>query len=213
MVLVRGAEAEMEALFELARDNGAQEVRFIPLRQIGKGRQFSEKAPDLIRAFSMLVSILKRRPELSHMLGRDFFSILMTVCRYSRHRTNCGIGRRAVFINADGLIYPCPNQRQSGFCCGHVSDTPLRNLLEESAVCRQVREMYRIERLRDCRGCIFRFWCAGDCRAEALAVSGDPAAPSPYCRALQELMKAAFWLLADGWGGTGTDNRAWSHWN
>jgi radical SAM protein with 4Fe4S-binding SPASM domain len=213
MVLTRDSESEIEALFDLARENGAREVRFIPLRRIGKGKDYRENAPDLVRAFSALVSTVKRRHDLSRMLGRDFFSILMTVCRYSRHRSNCGIGRRVAFVDADGRIYPCPNHRRPDFCCGHISNTPLQTLLEDSPICRRARETYSLERLENCRDCVFRFWCAGDCRAEALAVSGNPAAPSPYCEELQRLMKDMFWLIADGWGATDKDNGAWSHWN
>ena len=203
MVLRRESEEELEAYFDLAIQVGAEEVRFIPLRRLGQGIGHSSEAPDLHLCFQRLVEILRRRPELSRLLGRDYFSILMTACRFSRLRGHCGIARRCLFVDADGSILPCPNHRHAELRCGNVRNTPLATLLETSPVLQSLRARYKLERMPTCRACSFRYWCAGDCRAEALAVSGEPLAPSPYCDTLKRVMKEMFWLIAEDWQGLG----------
>ncbi len=212
MVMTRGCEAQFEPYLDLATRIGAQEVRFIPLRRLGLGGGHADQSPDLASCFRQLVEILRRRPELTQMLHRDFFSILMTACRYSRLRGNCGVGRRCLFVDADGSIYPCPNHRRGDCRCGDVRTTPLATLLDDSAVLGALRERYRLEAMPECRACAFRYWCAGDCRAEALA-AGTPLGPSPYCDALKEIIKEMFWLIAEEWQGLGASRRGVEPWS
>lgn len=212
MVLVKGSEDDLESYFDLAMDIGVQEVRFIPLRQIGKGQDCHSKVPDLYAIFSTLVSLLQRRSELAPYLGRDFYSILMAVCRHSLYRSNCGIGRRVLFVDADGKIYPCPNHRTSVYCCGQVPDVPLNTVLEDAVVLKSIRREDCLKTMTKCCTCSFRYWCAGDCRAEATFAGGDARAPSPYCESLQKIMKEIFWLIADGWGGMRKANCGLTHW-
>ena len=213
MVMTRNSEHELEAYLDLAAKIGVHEVRFIPLRRIGRGAAKSDAVPDLHQCFQRLVEILRRRPELSRLLRRDFFSILMTVCRFSRLRGNCGIGRRCLFIDADGTIFPCPNHRDVQFQCGHVGNMPLAEVLDHSAVLVSLRTQYRLEALSECQKCPFRYWCAGDCRAEALAITGKANAPSPYCAAIKGIMTEVFWLLADGWQGLASRDQEFQPWS
>ena len=213
MVMTRGCEEEFEPYFDLAERTGVQEVRFIPLRRLGLGGDHADESPDLRSCFRQLVEILRRRPELSRMLHRDYFSILMTVCRFSRLRGNCGIARRCLFVDADGSIFPCPNHRDPDCHCGNVRTTPLATLLEASAVLGSLRDRYELEKMPTCRACAFRYWCAGDCRAEALAVTGTPSGPSPYCDDLKHLMEEMFWLIAEDWQGLGAAQRDVEPWS
>jgi mycofactocin biosynthetic radical S-adenosylmethionine protein MftC len=213
MVMTRGCEDEFEPYFDLAMKTGVHEVRFIPLRRIGRGLANSAAVPDLYACFRRLVEILRARPRLSRLLERDFFSILMKVCRISRLRTNCGIGRRCLFVDADGTIFPCPNHRNSELQCGHVLRTPLANVLDDSPVVKSMRLRYRMEEMPTCLECAFRYWCAGDCRAEVLSVTGDPRAPSPYCEPLRKTMTDLFWLIAEGWQGLASTNHNLLPWS
>jgi radical SAM protein with 4Fe4S-binding SPASM domain len=213
MVMTRRSELELESYLDLAIKLGAHEVRFIPLRRIGRGVHSSDESPDLYACFQRLVEIIRRRPELSRLLHRDFFSILMTACRFSRLRGNCGIGRRCLFVNADGAIFPCPNHRADEFRCGHVVNTPLAGILESSVALESIRSEYRLEKTKTCFKCPFCYWCAGDCRAEVLSLTGKPDGPSPYCQSLQQVMKDLFWLIAEDWQGLARKDRDINPWS
>ena len=165
MVITRGSEEQFEAYFDLAVRVGVDEVRFIPLRRIGRGTVHADRVPDLYASFCRLVELLGRRPELARLMARDFFSILMIACRFSRLRDNCGIGRQSLFVDADGSIYPCPNHREPSDSCGNVWERPLASILQTSPVLACFRQRYTLEQMPECRSCAFSHWCAGDCRA------------------------------------------------
>lgn len=181
MVYTRDSLDEIEPFLEMAANAGAHEARLIPLRSVGGGREHAARRPDQIEVLERLLEILERRPELRGLLGRDYFSILMAICRASGRRTGCGIARRVVMLDADGEVYPCPNHARPEHRCGSVLSRPLERIFLDLPVLADMRETYRVEMIQTCRDCAFRHWCAGDCRGEALAVSGIPTSASPHC--------------------------------
>jgi radical SAM protein with 4Fe4S-binding SPASM domain len=203
MVYTRHNTADFEPYLDLALELGVDEARFIPMRIIGKGLEHRSASPDQLQAFTRLVEVLERRPELTGLLKRDWFSITMTVCRFSSPRTGCGIGRKVVFVDADGTLYPCPNHVRPEHACGSLERTPLADLVLRSEVMTRLRDLYQVSRYAGCTTCAFRHWCAGDCRGEVLAATSDPLAPSPHCEELKEVMRRMLWLIASGRTGLG----------
>lgn len=197
MVYDRGNLDQMDAYVNLAQELGAREVRFIPLRLIGRGATAPDRAPDQLAALQHLLDLLARRPTARDLLHRDFFTITREVCRRGGARTNCGIGRKVVFLDADGNVYPCPNHRVEAFCAGNVQHQGLADIVRSSPVMRAVRRDYRVDRYPACRECLVRPWCAGDCRGEVLALHGDPRGPAPHCDEMRELVVELMWLTAD----------------
>jgi len=197
MVFTASNIGEFEAYIDLALKVGAREARFIPLRLMGRGAEMGSDLPDLVQAFEVLAEILSRRPELGRLLRRDFFSILKTVCGHAGARSGCGVGARVIFIDADGRIFPCPNHRQEKLCLGSLADGGLEDLVRGSDVMEEVRQAYRVDNYPGCSGCPFRYWCAGDCRGEALNITGDPFASPPHCDELKALIPRLLWLMAD----------------
>lgn len=197
MVYNRDNTGEFEDYLDLALSLDVNEVRFIPLRRMGRALDCPALAPDQEVAFLHLLDALERRPEARRLLRRDYFTITETVCRYSSRRTNCGIGRKVVFVDADGAVYPCPNHVRPEYCAGNIRDRALGDLVLHSPVFASVREDYQVRRFDDCPDCPFRYWCAGDCRGEVLALTGSRSAPSPHCAELKRLFVRLLWLLAD----------------
>lgn len=194
MVMQYGEENSLEAYFELALQLGVNEVRFIPMRRIGKAYGYNAPSTNLVDYFTSLVKLLKQNPQYKKMLRRDYFSILAHACSYSHLRENCGIGRRVLFINADGKLYPCPNHTQQDHCCGNIRHVPLDTILESDSM-KTMRKFYCMSRLQKCSQCLYRFWCTGDCRAEAATQSIG--APSPYCADIHTIIKELLWMSAD----------------
>jgi len=197
MVYDRDNLGQMEAYADLALELGVTEVRFIPLRLIGRAGEEPGKAPDQLRALDHLLALLQRRPELRPLLKRDFFTITREVCRRGGARGHCGIGRKVVFLDADGSVYPCPNHRLPAFHCGNAVETPLPTLFRDSAVMKAVRRDYRVDRYEGCGECPVRTWCAGDCRGEVLAATGQAHGPAPHCQEMKRLVPTLMWLIAD----------------
>jgi radical SAM protein with 4Fe4S-binding SPASM domain len=207
MVYTRPDACTLERYFDLALRLGVNEARLIPMRAIGRGLDCADALPDQAEVFEDLMDVLARRPDVRPLLGRDFFSILNAVCRHSTPRTGCGIGRKVLFIDADGLVYPCPNHTTPGHVCGDLRQDDIAAIARNSSVLNALRERYQVERYTSCGTCAFRYWCAGDCRGEVLAATGDPLGPSPHCEELRTVIKEMLWLAAenDGRLGGGSD--------
>lgn len=197
MVYHRDNLADLEPYLDLALALGVQEARFIPMRAIGAGHALRERLPDPWKAWSVLSEILRRRPELRRLLVRDWFSIAMVQLRAQGRRTQCGIGRRVVFIDADASVFPCPNHVAPAFKAGNLATEDLGSILHDSPLMRGIRERYHVQRYPSCRGCAFRSWCAGDCRGEVLSLCGDPSGESPHCAALKRVYTDMLWSLVE----------------
>ncbi len=198
MVYARDSIRDFEAYLDLAAELGVDEARFIPLRTIGGGVGQQANRPDQTQALEQLLEVLERRPELARLLVRDYFSIIATVFRFSSARVNCGLGRQVVFVDADGSVYLCPNHVTPAGRAGNLGTDDLATLVRESRVFRAARERFDVARYQRCHDCPFRYWCAGDCRGEVVALGGDGTEPSPYCRELRAVYRRILWLLASG---------------
>ncbi len=197
MVYTKNNLSDFEQYLELALEIGAKEARFIPLRLIGGGTKLKQLCPDQEKTFTYLLDILDRRPEFKPLLSTDYFSIQMTVCRYSSTRASCGIGRKVIFIDADGSVYPCPNHTGPENICGNIRQRSLTKILMESSILNVFRKDYQVSSYPDCKICPFKHWCAGDCRGEVRSLCGNPFGPSPHCEELKRIFKKILWLLAE----------------
>jgi radical SAM protein with 4Fe4S-binding SPASM domain len=203
MVIKKSTLSGMADFLALSDELKVDEARFIPLRQVGAVSEScatSADLPDPLAGFEQLTAVLEAYPEYGRLLARDFFSIAAVQCRFSSSRVSCGIGRRVIFIDADGGIYPCPNHVTEAFRVGNITTDVLENVLEQAMA--PIRARYHIDLFSRCRTCPFRRWCAGDCRGEVVATTSDPAAPSPHCNSLRTMYKRILWRLAlnDGVG-------------
>jgi radical SAM protein with 4Fe4S-binding SPASM domain len=201
MVFKQSTIGEMAGFLSLASELKVNEARFIPLRNAGAAANADanrRELPNLVAAFETLLGILENTPEYIKLLARDFFSIAAAQCHYSSSRVNCGIGRRVIFIDADGTLYPCPNHVKDAFRLGHVRTDSLEKTLLYSDAMQRIRDNYRVSRYPQCVKCPFKRWCAGDCRGEVLATTDNPYAPSPHCDELKQMYTVILWRLAEG---------------
>ncbi len=193
MVFDSESHSQFAGYLELAQSLGVAEVRFIPMRLIGRAAQMRERMPNLLAAYNELQNITVKRPDLTTLLKRDYFSILNHVCSIPGRRTGCGLGSKVLFIDADGSYYPCPNFTTQEFCCGHVDSAPIAELLHLSPVLNHLRETCHVDQRVDCRSCTYRHWCAGDCRAEAMHSGEDLLSGAPHCAEIPKLIETMQW--------------------
>ncbi|MCU0662371.1 MAG: radical SAM protein [Myxococcota bacterium] len=196
MVYTRHSYRQMEATLDLAASLGVAEARFIPLRTVGQGAIHCQDRPNQLVVLHHLVELLERRPGFRRLLGRDTFSIASAVCRHGKARRSCGIARDALFIDADGGVYPCPNHVSEATRAGDLRSRSLAELFLHSVPMQRARDTFRLEAYTTCKSCFVRHYCAGDCRGEVLCAYGDPLAPSPHCVELKKMYVELMWLAA-----------------
>jgi radical SAM protein with 4Fe4S-binding SPASM domain len=86
-------------------------------------------------------------------------------------RTQCGAANGVVSVDSNGDLYPCQTMHRPELRCGNVFETSLLEVLETSAILRQVKHL-TVEHLETCRICPMRYLCAGGCRMEVYSRSG-----------------------------------------
>ncbi|MFX0115857.1 MAG: radical SAM protein [Candidatus Hodarchaeota archaeon] len=190
---------DIESFYNFAVALGVNEVRFIPLKLMGRARslEFGPVAQkDLLHAIHR---ILMRYPEAKNYLKRDFLAIMRTICARSNKRAYCGTGLKTILIDADGEVYPCPNHAVQEFRCGNISETNFRDIWLKAPILRRIREAYHIDTInQECPICPVKYWCMGGCRGETYENTGTLNSKATNCEDIKRAIIEMFWILSTG---------------
>ncbi len=178
----------------MARDLGAAEARFIPLKRIRSGTGLG--AADLVGLIRLTVETIAREPDLAGLLGRDFVTILANTCRSCARRQSCGTASQTFLLDADGTVYPCISLAYPEFRAGSVLEADLARILKRASVLAAVRSSAGLPGRQDCASCCFRHWCMGVCRGETYEATGSLSARSATCAANRASIIETFWTLS-----------------
>lgn len=80
------------------------------------------------------------------------------------------------------------------FCGGNIFNSTIEEAMD-SRTFREVRSRI-VEKVDECKSCIFRNICGTPCPAEAYSM-GNMYSPSPYCEFYKEIIRYAFKLIAE----------------
>ena len=157
---------------------------------------------------------LSRIPE--HILYRKLFSILRQNPRYQRLMENstfanqitgiaggvkshyCGIGtNRAIYVRADGNLYPCPDTVLPRFCLGNVKEEQLRDIWEHSSLLNELRQLDVDTMNPVCAKCDVRYFCGGGCRGENYQVTRELKSPHFNCEEIKKTVLEMMWMLTE----------------
>lgn len=174
------------------------------LTPIGVGRANSRKSQDE----------LVRVPE--HVLYRKLFEILRGNLQYQKLMQNstfanqimgiaggvkshyCGIGtNRALYVRADGSIYPCPDTVMPKFRLGNVKDEQLWDIWERSPLLRELRQLDVDTMNPVCAKCDVRYFCGGGCRGENYQVTREFQSPHFNCEEIRKTIFEMMWMLTE----------------
>ncbi len=132
------------------------------------------------------------------VIGDFANAILGIVAPYSRvlqcDISPCGGGRRFFAITPSG-IFPC-----SEFVGIENFKIPLESLkdpvrLKESLGAIRIRT---VEKIEECKDCVYRNICGSPCPAEVYAESGSLFSKSPYCEFYRRIIEHAFRVIKRG---------------
>lgn len=157
---------------------------------------------------------LTRIPE--HVLFRKLFNILHKNLHYQEMMKNstfanqimgiaggvkshyCGIGtHRALYVRANGEIYPCPDTALPAFRLGNVRDTHLWDIWEQSPLLSQLRKLDVDTMNPTCTECDVRYFCGGGCRGENYQVTRQLQAPHFNCKEIRRTILEMMWMLTE----------------
>jgi len=111
---------------------------------------------------------------------------------------SCGIGtNRAVYVKADGTLYPCADTSLPAFCLGNLREDKLLDIWENSTLLKNLRSL-NIDNLNSrCSACDVRYQCAGNCRGENYQTTGDIQSPHFKCEEIHDSILELMWILTE----------------
>lgn len=192
----------IEETLHLAETSGVRAFNCLNLMHVGRANSRRSQRE------------LTRIPE--HVLYGKLFSILRQNLRYQELMRNstfanqimgiaggvkshyCGIGtNRAIYVRADGSIYPCPDTALPRFCLGNVRKEQLRDIWEHSPLLRELRQLDVDTMNPICAKCDVRYFCGGNCRGENYQVTKELRSPHFNCDEIRRTIFEMMWMLTE----------------
>jgi len=92
---------------------------------------------------------------------------------------SCGVGGGTLSIDSDGSVYPCHLLHKQEYAFGRLLDSSFTDILDRVRASHWYN--FNVDSIEECKDCIIRYVCAADCRARAVAETGDLYSPDPFC--------------------------------
>jgi len=110
----------------------------------------------------------------------------------------CGIGtNRAIYVKADGSLYPCADTALPAFRLGNLRTDSLADIWENSPLLRKLRSLDIDSMNEQCAICDVRYQCAGNCRGENFQTTKDLKGPHFKCVEIRDSILELMWILTE----------------
>jgi len=198
MVVQRSNLHDIVPFYQLGKSLDVDEIRYIPLKIMGRAISKDVKPVTYLELLTAIKNMIDEYPDSKIYLGRDYFTILKTICSLSNKRLYCGTGLKTLLIDPDGEVYPCPNHALPEFKCGNINNSSFNEIWLRSDVLKKIRSSYVVDNINNiCPECEVKYWCMGGCRGEAYANSGKMDSRPIRCNEIKEAIIEMFWLLGE----------------
>jgi mycofactocin radical SAM maturase len=175
MVLTKLNYSQLDSFRELAREYRAG-LRVSRFRPSGRGKDTKASlgpTPDQLEAFADWLT------DHDQVRTGDSFFCLTSENRRRKGLDMCGAGKMTCCLSPSGDVYPCAFLQEKVFQAGNVRSQSLKQLWDQAAIFRQLRELD----VSACHSCLRFETCRGGCPAMAYHTYGDVSLPDPECLA------------------------------
>lgn len=186
----------------LADSLGVKAFNCINLLYVGRAnsrqsRQKLVRIPESI-LYRKLFSILKGNIHYQEMMQNSTFANQIMGIAGGVKSHYCGIGtNRALYVMADGNIYPCPHTAVKRFCLGNIRNENLKDIWEKSQILKDLR-LLDVDRMNTkCASCDVRYFCGGSCRGENYQVTKEFESPHFNCVEIRKTILEMMWMLTE----------------
>jgi radical SAM protein with 4Fe4S-binding SPASM domain len=193
MVCCRENLCDIPAYFRLARELGAEQVRFIPLKKLGNSQAGAVSPAPQLEIVRAICQELDANPFYQPMCRSDLYSIIRSMLRESSRRPSCGNGTQTLLVQADGSVYPCINTTLPALRLGHIADGKV-SILTRGA---EFGKTLAVDSPgHPCHACAVKRWCLAGCPGETLQQAGALTRPHWNCQDLKQTILFVMWRLA-----------------
>lgn len=186
----------------LADSLGVKAFNCINLLRVGRAnshqsRQKLVRVPESI-LYRKLFSILKGNIHYQKMMQNSTFANQIMGIAGGVKSHYCGIGtNRALYVMADGNIYPCPHTAVKRFCLGNSRNENLKDIWEKSQTLKDLRLLDVDKMNAKCASCDVRYFCGGSCRGENYQVTKKLESPHFNCAEIRKTILEMIWMLTE----------------
>lgn len=153
-------------------------------------------ASEFIKAVDEAIRLTK---EGKRIVVADFANILLGIIAPSARVmmcdiSPCGGGRRFFAITANGNAYPCGEFiGMKEFFGGNIFTDSIEEIAASENFLKVTQRI--VERIPECRSCLFRNMCGAPCPAEIYSTNGSMLSKSYYCEFYKKIAVHAFKVI------------------
>ena len=187
---------------QLADELGVKAFNCLNLMRVGRANT-RRSQDELVRVpehllYIKLFEILRRNPRYQKLMQNSTFANQIMGIAGGVKSHYCGIGtNRALYVRADGNIYPCPDTALPRFRLGNVRDEQLWNIWEHSSLLCDLRQLDVDTMNSTCAKCDIRYFCGGGCRGENYQVTRELQSPHFNCEEIRRTILEMMWMLTE----------------
>lgn len=131
-------------------------VSFQPFYEMGRGRENENLS-------------ISGKDYYYSLTRADIFKLLPTFHNNIHNYKNkpfkrCAFAIEEISVDSSGNIYPCHMLHYEELNCGNISESDFEHIYYESEILREMRSI-NVDSISQCKGCTFRNFCGGACRA------------------------------------------------
>ena len=192
----------IEETLHLAEELGVRAFNCLNLMRVGRANTRCSQN-ELVRVpehilYRKLFTILRQNPRYQELMKNSTFANQIMGIAAGVKSHYCGIGtNRALYVRADGSIYPCPDTAIPKFRLGNVKDEQLWDIWEQSSLLRELRQLDVDTMNPTCTKCDVRYFCGGGCRGEHYQVTQELQSPHFNCREIRRTILEIMWMLTE----------------
>ncbi len=186
----------------LSKSLGASGFNCLNMMNVGRGNDKKTKQRlipvSLSDFYSKVYSAIKDDESLQELMIYSTFANQLMGISAGVKSLGCGIGtNRAVYVKADGSLYPCADTALPDFYLGNLRFERLSDIWENSSLLKELRSLNIDTMNEKCAKCDVRYLCAGNCRGENYQTSKNLYSPHFKCEEIHESILELMWILTE----------------
>jgi len=202
MFIHAGNIDDIEKTLELSDSLGVKGFNCLNMMNVGRGNLKKTKkiltAVPLNEFYHKIFSIIKYNEKFQKMMINSTFANQIMGISGGVKSYSCGIGtNRAIYVKADGTLYPCADTAIQNFCLGNLKTEKLQDIWENSKILKNLRSLNIDTLNHKCATCDVRYLCAGNCRGENFQTTKNIKSPHFKCDEIHDSIIELMWILTE----------------
>lgn len=193
---------EIEETLKLADSLGVDNFNCLNMMNVGRGNttrtKKNLKGVPLSKFYRQVFNSIRKNDRFQHLMSGSTFANQIMGIAGGVKSYGCGIGtNRAIYVKADGSLYPCADTAVPHFRLGNLRTDNLFYIWQNSDKLTELRSLNIDTMNEKCGSCDVRYICAGNCRGENYQTTKDINSPHFKCVEIHDSILELMWILTE----------------